>query len=408
MAICDQMSRAALRPVAVAYRLYDEMPAGLTAESLERDLVFAGMLGISDAERPDSAEAVEELGEAGIRVVMSSGEYPATAAACARKLGILRSGDQLLTGAQLSQMSENEINAHVRQCAVCARMSAEDECRVVEAWQAAGEVVFATAARVEHLPIARRANASCAPGITGHQSARMTADCILTEDSFSLISDAIRLSRSACDNARAAVRTLLAFSMGELCAVLLCVLFTGTTPLLAVHMLAVMLLGGAPLCAQLAYEPPDINIMHRAPRRKKACIPMRDTAVLSAVCGVILAAVTVGAYIVGKPENVDAGRTMAFGTLCLSQILCSVSLRSDQMIWDVGLRTNLHHTIPAGVCMVLVVLVMLLGQELFLLVGLTAAQWFIMLGLAAGAFVLCELTKFLRPLIRQLAGLVEY
>lgn len=408
MAICEQMSRAALRPVAVAYRVHQEMPAELTADGLEHDLVFAGIIGISDAERPDSAEAVEELAEAGIRVVMTSGEYPATASACAEKLGILREGDHLLTGAQLEQMSENEINAHVRQCAVCARMSAEDECRVVEAWQAAGEVVFATAAKVEHLPVSRQADASCSPGVTGHQAAQRASDCILTDDSFSLITDAIRLCRSTCDNARAAVRTLLAFSMGELGAVLLCVLFLGTTPLLAVHMLAALLLGGAPLSAQLAYEPPDINIMHRAPRRKKACVPMRDSAVVSAVCGVIIAVFTVLAYIIGKPNNVDAGRTMAFGVLCFSQILCSVSMRSDQMVWNVGLRTNLHHTIPAALCMVAVVLVMLFGQELFLLVSLTASQWLIMLGLSVGTLVLYELTKFLRPLIRQLAGLAEY
>jgi len=198
------------------------------------------------------------------------------------------------------------------------------------------------------------------------------------------------------------------FGIGEMGAVLLCVFFTGTTPLLAVHMLAAMLLGGAPLTAQLAYEPPDIDIMRRAPRRKKACIPMRDTAVLSAACGAIIAIMTVAAYVIGKPNNVDAGRTMAFGTLCFSQILCSVSLRSDQPLWLIGLRSNMRHTVPAAVCLVLVALVMLLGQELFLLVDLTAIQWLIMVGLSAASLLLNELTKLLRPLLRQLAGLPEW
>jgi len=108
LAVCEQMSRDALRPVAVAYRVYQEMPPELDAESLEHDLVFAGIMGISDAERPDSAETVEELTDAGIRVVMTSGEYPATAAACAERLGILRQGDQMMTGAQLEQMSEKD------------------------------------------------------------------------------------------------------------------------------------------------------------------------------------------------------------------------------------------------------------------------------------------------------------
>lgn len=407
MAVCEQMSRAALRPVAVAYRLHKKMPPELTEKALERDLVFAGIIGISDAERSDSAEAVEELAYAGVRVVMVSGEYPATAAACAERLGIMHPGDQMLTAGQLGQMSEKEINAHVRRCAVCARMSAEDECRVVEAWQAAGEVVLATAAKVEHLPIARKADASCSPGEIGQQSARMASDCVLTDNSFSLITDAIRLCRSTCDNARAAVRTLLAFSMGELGAVLLCVLLMGTTPLLAVHMLTAMLLGGAPLCGQLAYEPPDIEIMNRKPRRRKACIPMRETAVLSAVCGAIIASVTILAYVIGKPTHVDVGRTMAFGTLCLSQILCSVSLRSDQMLWFAGLRSNLRHTVPAALCMVGVMLVMLLGQEMLLLVDLTLGQWMITIGLSAASIVLYEVTKFLRPLIKQLGGLSE-
>jgi len=406
-AVCEQMSRDALRPVAVAYRIYDNMPEKLNAEALEHDLVFAGIMGIGDEERSDSAEAVAELTEAGIRVVMTCGEYPATAAAYAKKLGILGEGDDTLTGAQLSQMNETELKAHVRQYAVCARLSAEDECRVVEAWQSAGEVVVATAAYAEDLSVAKQADASCAMGVTGHQAARRASDVILTDDSFSLVSDLIRLCRATCDNARGAVRTLLSFSMGELLTVLLCVLFMGTTPLLAVHMLAAMLLGGTPLSAQIAYEPPDINIMQRKPRRRTACVPMRETAVFSAVCGLIIAAVTMTAYAIGKPNNVDAGRTMAFGVLCFSKIFCSVSLRSDQMLFYIGLRTNLRHTIPAAISMIGVILVMGPLQKLFFMVNLTTVQWLIMIGISLFALVLFEVTKFLRPLLRQLAGLPE-
>ena len=340
-------------------------------------------------------------------MVMTCGEYPATAEAYAKKLGILRPGDDTLTGAQLTQMSETELNAHVRQCAVCARLSAEDERRVVEAWQSAGEVVLATAARVEDLPVARQADASCSLGITGHHAVQRASDAMLSDDSFSLISDIVRLCRSACDNARAAVRTLLAFSMGELGAVLISVLFMGTTPLLAVHMLAALLFGGAPLAALLAHEPPDIDIMHRAPRRRKACIPMRETGVFAAICGIVIAAMTVTAYAIGKPSNVDAGRTMAWGVLCFSQIFCAVSLRSDQPLYYIGLRTNTRHTALALISMVCVILIMLLGQELFLLVDLTGVQWLIMFALSIGSMLLFELTKFLRPLIRQLAGLPE-
>lgn len=406
-AVCEQMSRDALRPVAVAYRKYDAMPEELTGEALEHDLVFAGLLGIGDEARADTAEAVEELADAGIRVVMTCGEYPATAAAYAKKLGILGQGDDTLTGAQLSQINEPELNAHVRQYAVCARLSAEDECRVVKAWQAAGEVVVATAAYAEDLPVAKLADASCAPGITGHQAAQRASDAILSDDSFSLIADMVRLCRSICDNARGAVRTLLSFSIGELCSILICVLFMGTTPLLAVHMLAAMLLGGTPLSAQIAFEPPDINIMNRPPRRRAACIPMRETAVFSAVCGVIIAAVTVTAYAIGKPNNVDAGRTMAFGVLCFSKIFCSVSLRSDQMVFYIGLRTNLRHTIPAALSMLGVILVMWPLQSLFFMVDISAVQWLIVIGLSILALLLFELAKFLRPLIRQLAGLPE-
>ncbi len=404
-AVCEQMSRDALRPVAVAYRSYDSIPAELTAEALERDLVFAGIMGIGDRERSDSAEAVEELTGAGVRVVMTCGEYPATAAAYAEKLGILRQGDDTLTGAQLAQMNETELTAHVRQYAVCARLSAEDECRVVEAWQSAGEVVVATAAYAEDLPVAKRADVSCAMGRTGHQATQRAADVILTDDSFSLISDLVRLCRATCDNARGAVRSLLSFSMGELLAVLICVLFMGTTPLLAVHMLAAMLFGGGPLTAQLAFEPPDINIMQRGPRRRAACIPMRETAVFAAVCGLIIAAATISAYAIGKPNNVDAGRTMAFGVLCFSKIFCSVSLRSDQMIFYIGLRTNLRHTISALVSMVGVVLAMGPLQKLFFMVDITAVQWLVVIGLSLFALVMFEVTKFLRPLLRQLAGL---
>lgn len=406
-AVCEQMSRDCLRVLAVAYRRQEELSDRPTPDELERDLVFAGLVGISDAYRSDSAEAVAELGQAGIRVVMSSGEHPLTAAACAEELDILTTGDEVLTGVQLAQLSDTELRAHVRQFAVCARVSAQDKLRIIKAWQDAGETVLTTAVRVEDAPLIRAADASCSPGVTGRQTVCQSADIILSDDSFSLIADAVRLCRAMGENSRAAARTLLAISMGELAGVIICTLLFGTTPLLAVHMLAALVFGGAPLTAFLAYEPPDVNVMLRKPRRKKLCIPPRETAVLAASCAVVIAAATVAAYAIGKPGNVDAGRTMAFCTLCITQVLCSVCLRSEQMLIYTGLRSNLRHSVAALVSILCVVLITLFAGKAFLLVPLSFGQWLWIMGLSVASLGVFELGKLLRPLIRQLFGLPE-
>lgn len=406
-AICEQMCRDCLRVIAVAYRELDAMPEDIAPESLERDLSFAGLIGIGDIDRSDSAEAVAELEKAGVRVVMYCGEHSSTAAASAKKLGILRDGDEVLVNGQLAALSDAELEGRIRKCSVCARLTPEDKCRLIEAWQAAGETVAVTGSNIMDTMYYSKADASFSLGISGAQTTIQRSDMMLSDDSFSSVADAIRLCRSVCDNARSAVRCLLALCMGLLLASLMTVFVKGTSPLLAAHMLSALALGGAPLVLFYAYEPPDYSVMLHSARKKKACVPMKETAAVASVCGFFIAIVTLLAYFIGLRADVDAGRTMAFGVLCFSGTLCSVSMRSDRLIFFTGLRSNIRHTVAAAISIVAVALCMLFARDFFLLVELSFVQWLWITALSVGAMLGFELSKLLRPMLVQLLGLVE-
>ena len=221
----EEMSRQALRVLAVGYKVLDGEPKAVTSEALENNLTFLGLVGMIDPPRPEAREAVKQCRRAGIKPVMITGDHVVTASAIAKDLGILGEGDEAVTGAELARMSEQDLDAHVANISVYARVSPEDKIRIVQAWQRKGQIVAMTGDGVNDAPALKAADIGCAMGITGTDVAKGAADMTLTDDNFATIVDAVKEGRGIYDNIKKAVGFLLGTNIGEILTVFFAMIF---------------------------------------------------------------------------------------------------------------------------------------------------------------------------------------
>ena len=233
----EEMSRQALRVLAVGYKVLDGEPKAVTSEALENNLTFLGLVGMIDPPRPEAREAVKQCRRAGIKPVMITGDHVVTASAIAKDLGILGEGDEAVTGAELARMSEQDLDAHVANISVYARVSPEDKIRIVQAWQRKGQIVAMTGDGVNDAPALKAADIGCAMGITGTDVAKGAADMTLTDDNFATIVDAVKEGRGIYDNIKKAVGFLLGTNIGEILTVFFAMIFWRQTPLLSMQLL---------------------------------------------------------------------------------------------------------------------------------------------------------------------------
>ena len=210
-----QMSNSALRVLAVAYKEIDSSPAEVKPEELEKDLIFMGLVGMIDPPRPEAAEAVKVCRKAGIRPVMITGDHVVTASAIASQLGIMEAGDKAVTGAQLDDMTDSQLDQEVEHISVYARVSPENKIRIVKSWQRKGQVVSMTGDGVNDAPALKAADIGCAMGITGTDVAKSAADITLTDDNFATIVAAVREGRGIYANIKKVVGFLLGTNIGE-------------------------------------------------------------------------------------------------------------------------------------------------------------------------------------------------
>ncbi|MDP3616214.1 MAG: HAD-IC family P-type ATPase, partial [Rhodoferax sp.] len=262
--ILDQnsdMASKALRVLAVAYRPLAEVPASVTSETIERDLVFVGLLGMIDPPRPEVVEALKLARGAGLKCVMVTGDYKDTAEAIARDIGLLTPGGLVLTGPEIERLSDQELGARVEQLDVCCRVSPQHKTRIVDALKARGHVVAMTGDGVNDAPALKRANIGIAMGITGTDVAKQTADMVLTDDNFASIVAAIEQGRIIYSNIRKFVYFLLACNVGEILIIFGAMLVGFPIPLRPVQLLWLNLVSdGAPALA-LGLEKGDPDIM---------------------------------------------------------------------------------------------------------------------------------------------------
>lgn len=395
-AMNDQMSREALRVLALAYREMDSVPEHPTIDELECGLTFMGLVGMIDPPRSEARDAVAVCRKAGIRPVMITGDHVVTASAIARSLGILCDGDQAITGQELSAMSEAELDARVRDISVYARVSPEDKIRIVKAWQRQGEVVSMTGDGVNDAPALKAADIGCAMGITGTDVAKGAADMTLTDDNFATIVEAVREGRGIYENIKKVVGFLLGTNIGEVLAVFFSMILWRQTPLLSMQLLWINLVTDSLPAIALGMEDVEDSIMERGPRPKDEGIFAHGLGIRIVLQGAMFAALTLCAFWIGRKTTGElaGGQTMAFMVLAFSQVVQSFNMRSNRSLFKTGFFTNQKLNLAVLTSTILMILVVFTPVRVaFGLMVLPAMLYWQALGLSLVPVVAMEFSK---------------
>ena len=400
------MAERALRVLACAYKDVDELPRELTSETLERDLTFAGLVGMIDPPRLEVKEAVAQCYAAGIRPVMITGDHKLTAVAIARELDIFRDGDLAITGEDLDFMPQELLEQDVDKFAVYARVSPEHKMRIVKAWQKKGVVVAMTGDGVNDAPALKVADIGCAMGITGTDVAKGAADMILTDDNFATIVSAVEQGRGIYANIKKSIHYLLSCNIGEIITLFLATLFNfHQQPLVAVQLLWLNLVTDSLPALALGMEPVEPSVMREKPRPASQPLFDRAFSLRLAWQGVMvglltLAAYWLGEYVLSDPALADAtANTMAFATLTFCQLFHAFDVRSEtQSIARLGLLSNpaMNKAFLVGMGLQLIVLLAPPFQAIFQVCPLNAVEWLVVLGLSLTPLVICEIEKAVR------------
>ena len=398
-AATEEMSRNALRVLAIGFKIIDEIPTEITSEDLENNLTFMGLVGMIDPPRPEAKIAVETCKKAGIKPVMITGDHVVTASAIAKELGILEDGGLAITGTELDAMTEEELNEKVEKISVYARVSPENKIRIVKAWQRRGQVVSMTGDGVNDAPALKAADIGCAMGITGTDVAKGASDMTLIDDNFATIVDAVREGRGIYSNIKKVVGFLLGTNIGEVITVFLAMLMWHKTPLLSMQLLWINLVTDSLPAIALGMEPVDSDIMMQKPKPKNEGIFANGLGIRVVLQGVMFAVLTLIAFMVG--ENVtgmlESGQTMAFIVLALSQVVQSFNMRSDRSLFKIGPFSNSKLNVSALISTLLVIAVVFTPAKVaFGLVTLPANLYLVALGLILVPLFAMEISKLFK------------
>ncbi|MDO8678731.1 MAG: cation-translocating P-type ATPase [Acidobacteriota bacterium] len=358
LATVDRLADLALRTLAVAYRplLNGERPS--EEESVERELVYLGMVGIIDPPRPEARTAIAEAAAAGVQVIMITGDHPRTAARIASDLGIANSDSGALTGADIEGFDDEGLRAAVRKVSVYARVAPEHKLRIVDALQANGSIVAMTGDGVNDAPALKSADIGVAMGLTGTDVTKEAADMILADDNFATLVAAVREGRAIFANIRKFLRFQLSSNIGEVFTMFFGVVLANVigldetgeavaVPLLATQILWINLLTDTAPALAMGVDPPPDDVMQRSPRRLTDRVIDREMWLGIFWIGFVMAAVTLVAIdlhlsggVLGGSGDIVEARTMAFTTLVLAQLFNCFNARSDRTSAFHHLLTN--------------------------------------------------------------------
>ena len=392
----EEMSRNALRVLAIAYRELDQLPEELTSKLLENNLTLVGLVGMIDPPRLEAAEAVKVCRRAGIKPVMITGDHVVTASAIAKSLGIMEEGDRAVTGAELDAMTDSELDREVEGIAVYARVSPENKIRIVKAWQRKGQVVSMTGDGVNDAPALKAADIGCAMGITGTDVAKGAADMTLTDDNFATIVDAVREGRGIYANIKKVVGFLLGTNIGEVITVFVAMLLWHKSPLLSMQLLWINLVTDSLPAIALGMEPVEADVMDQKPKPKDESIFAHGYGMRIALQGVMFGVLSLIAYWLGERATglASGGQTMAFMVLSLSQIVQAYNMRSEHSLFRIGVFANRKLNWAALVSLLLVAMVLFTPVSVaFGLIYLPGRMYLIALGLILVPLAVMELSK---------------
>ena len=413
LADVEALSSAAFRTLGVAYRLVAEDPVAELDESVERDLVYLGVVGIIDPPRDEALSAVADARRAGIRTVMITGDHPMTAARIAADLGMAEPGEEAVTGARLSATSDEDLVELADSARVYARVSPEHKLRIVDALQARGQIVAMTGDGVNDAPALKTADIGVAMGITGTEVTKQAARMILADDNFATIVAAVRQGRVIFDNIRKFLRFLLSSNMGEVATVFFGVVLAGfigldqggeelVVPLLATQILWINLVTDTAPALAMGIDPEIDDVMARPPRPMHERVIDRRMWATIMLTGLVMGAVTLftldlflpGGLVHGS-DSLEVARTAAFTTLVLAQLFNALNARSETTTALRRLFSNPWLWGAIGLTVVLQVLVVNLPllQTAFGTATLQPVHWAACVGLASVVLWAEELRK---------------
>jgi Ca2+-transporting ATPase len=345
----NNMASGGLRVLGFAYKLWENLPPEGSEETSEQDMIWLGLVSMLDAPRPEVREAVRKCRNAGIRVVMITGDHQLTAKAIAYDLGIATEGDRVLTGQELEKLSQEELKQQVEQVSVYARVSPEHKLRIVQALQSWGKFVAMTGDGVNDAPALKQADIGIAMGITGTDVSKEASDMVLLDDNFATIVAAAEEGRVVYSNIRRFIKYILGSNIGEVLTIAAAPLMgLGGVPLTPLQILWMNLVtDGVPALA-LAVEPAEPNVMKRPPFSPRESIFARGLGSYMIRIGIIFAILTIAmmSWAYGYTHspghrNPDAWKTMVFTTLCLAQMGHAIAIRSNtQLTIELNPLTN--------------------------------------------------------------------
>jgi Ca2+-transporting ATPase len=393
----EALAANALRVLGAAFRPLKQVPDNPTPEDCETGFAFIGLLGMIDPARPEVAPAVATARHASIRTVMITGDYLNTAIAIGKEIGLLREGDRTLTGSQLDQMGDDEFESIVEGVTLYARVSPQHKVKIVEGLKTRGHIVAMTGDGVNDAPALKRANIGVAMGITGTDVSKETADMVLTDDNYASIVSAIEQGRVIYSNIRKFVYYLLSCNMAEITILLLAMIAGAPLPLLPIQLLVLNLLtDGLPALA-LGVEKGDPDTMDQPPRPVKEPIINREMIIGIAVQTVAIATAVLIAFAIGLQDGEAHGRTMAFATLSISELLRAFTSRSERYsLWSIGVFTNkwMQWAVLSSLVALLAIIYVPFLDPVFGTTFLTGEDWLVMLPLILVPSVAAEINKW--------------
>lgn len=389
----QQFSENGLRVLAFAYREAGRQEH-LTTES-EKDFIFLGLISMMDPPREESVEAVRDAIRAGIKPIMITGDHSVTATAIAKQIGIYRKGDQTVTGLELDQMSDQELDAQIEHISVYARVSPENKIRIVEAWQKKGQIVSMTGDGVNDAPALKKADIGVAMGITGTEVSKDAASMILGDDNFATIIKAVANGRNVYRNIKNAIGFLLSGNMAGILVVLYTSLRGLEIPFQPVHLLFINLLTDSLPALAIGMEPPEDDLLAVKPRDPKEGILTRGFCLQILVQGFLIGLFTIFAYHVGFIINHATAMTMAFSTLSLARLFHGFNCRSKHSIFELGFRRNWYSLVAfcIGVLLLGTVLVIPALHGIFEVAPMFPALYGLMFSMAVIPTILIQIYK---------------
>ena len=393
-----EFSKNGLRVLAITYRKFESEKVLLPED--ENDLIFLGLISMMDPPRLESAEAVKECIQAGIIPIMITGDHKVTAAAIAKRIGILTDESQAVEGSEIDSLNDEQLKKFVEDKRVYARVSPEHKIRIVRAWQDKGNIVSMTGDGVNDAPALKQANIGVAMGITGSEVSKDAASMVLTDDNFATIVKAIENGRNVYAHIKDAIQFLLSGNFGGILAVLYASIMALPVPFAPVHLLFINLLTDSLPAIALGLEPHNKEVMNEKPRPMNESILTRPFLISVGIEGFVIAVMTMLAFTIGyQNSNALLASTMAFATLCLSRLVHGYNCKSkNPVLFKKGFFNNmfLQGAFIIGFVLITLVVTMPFLQTIFKVQTLNIEQLMIVYGLALANLPIIQFIKWIR------------